>query len=175
VPDLPGHGKSESRDGQQTIEDYARHLVEWLESVQLRRAVFVGHSMGSAIALTLAIHHRVCCRIGSDRRWGASEGNTDILSFAADKTTFMKAADLLVSYSFSNSTPSRLIELSSRRMVETRQSVFLGDLLACNCFDVMDSLKSVVQPTLVLRDGGPMTHIATPNSSRTASHMPSSA
>ena len=48
--DLPGHGKSETIDGQQTIGDYARYLVQWLESVQLRRAVLVGHSMGSAIA-----------------------------------------------------------------------------------------------------------------------------
>jgi pimeloyl-ACP methyl ester carboxylesterase len=151
VPDLPGHGKSESCDGQQTIEDYTHHLVEWLKSVQLRRAVFVGHSMGSAIALTMAIHHpEYVVGLGLISAGARLKVNTDILSYAADKTTFMKAADLLVSYSFSNSTPSRLIELSSRRMVETRQSVFLGDLLACNCFDVMDSLGSVVQPTLVV-------------------------
>ena len=43
--DLPGHGKSEKCDGQQTIGDYARYFVQWLESIHLRRAnsrAFIG-------------------------------------------------------------------------------------------------------------------------------------
>lgn len=55
--DLPGHGKSDTCDGQQTIGDYGKYFVQWLESIHLRRAVFIGHSLGGAIALTLAIHH----------------------------------------------------------------------------------------------------------------------
>jgi pimeloyl-ACP methyl ester carboxylesterase len=149
--DMPGHGKSGSCDGQQTIGDYARRLVGWLESVQLRRAVFVGHSMGSAITLAMAIHHpEYVVALGLVSAGARLRVNPDILSYAADQTTFLKAADLLVSYSFSASTPPRLVELSSKRMLETRQSVFLGDLLACNCFDVMDHLGSIDQPTLVI-------------------------
>jgi pimeloyl-ACP methyl ester carboxylesterase len=149
--DLPGHGKSENCDGQQTIGDYARHLVGWLESVQLRRAVFVGHSMGSAIALAMAIHHpEYVVGLGLISAGARLRVNPDILSYAADQTTFMKATDLMVSYSFSANTSPHLVELASRRMLETRQSVFLGDLRACNCFDVMDYLGSVDQPTLVV-------------------------
>lgn len=149
--DLPGHGKSESSDGQQTIGDYAHHLVGWLESIQLRRAVFVGHSMGSAIALTLAIHHpEYVVGLGLISAGARLRVNPEILSYAADQTTFLKAADLLVSHSFSPTTSLRLVELSSRRILETRQSVFLGDLLACNCFDVMAHLGAVDQPTLVV-------------------------
>jgi len=55
--DLPGHGKSDASRGRQTIADYAGCVLEWLDAIGLNRAVFVGHSMGSAIALTLAIHH----------------------------------------------------------------------------------------------------------------------
>ncbi len=149
--DLPGHGKSENCDGQQTIGDYARHLVGWLESVQLRRAVFVGHSMGSAIALAMAIHHpEYVVGLGLISAGSRLRVNPEILSYAADQTTFIKATDLLVSYSFSSNTSPHLVELASRRMLETRQSVFLGDLQACNCFDVMDYLGSVDQPTLVV-------------------------
>ena len=54
--DLPGHGKSEGR-GQQTIEAYARNILSWLKAVGLHRAIFIGHSMGAAIALTLAHNH----------------------------------------------------------------------------------------------------------------------
>jgi pimeloyl-ACP methyl ester carboxylesterase len=149
--DLPGHGKSASCDGQQTIGDYARYLVQWLESIQLRRAVFVGHSMGSAIALAMAIHHaEYVVGLGLISAGARLKVNADILNYAADQTTFMKAADLMVSYSFGSGTSTHLIELASKRLLETRQSVFLGDLLACNCFDVMDRLGSVNQPALVM-------------------------
>jgi pimeloyl-ACP methyl ester carboxylesterase len=149
--DLPGHGKSENCGGQQTIGEYAHHLVEWLESLQLRRAVFVGHSMGSAIALAIAIHHpEYVVGLGLISAGARLRINPELLVYAADQTTFTKAADLLVSYSFSVHTSPHLVELASRRLLETRQSVFLGDLQACDCFDVMDSLGSVDQPTLVV-------------------------
>src|SRR4030065_234274 len=52
--DLPGHGKS-SGVGSQNIADYAKAAVDFLDAARLNAAVFVGHSMGSAIALTLAL------------------------------------------------------------------------------------------------------------------------
>ncbi len=149
--DLPGHGKSELCDGQQTVGDYAGILLKWLDSIHLRRAVLVGHSMGSAIALTLAIHHPEHVLglglIGSGARLRVLP---ELLAYASDPTTYLKAADLLVTYSFSQHSPKRLIELASHRMLETRHSVVLGDLQACNRFDVMDRLGSITQPTLVL-------------------------
>ena len=149
--DLPGHGKSELCDGQQTIGEYARYLVQWLESIQLRRAVFVGHSMGSAVALELAIHHpEYVVGLGLISGGARLRVYPDILTYAADPTTFLKATEILVSYSFSTNTPPRLVELASRRILETRQSVFLGDLQACDRFDVMDRLGEVQQPTLVV-------------------------
>jgi pimeloyl-ACP methyl ester carboxylesterase len=149
--DLPGHGKSDICDGQQTIGDYARYVVQWLESIQLRRAVIVGHSMGSAIALALAINHpEYVIGLGLLGAGARLRVNPDLLNFASDLTTFYKAADLLVACSFSSNAPERLVELASKRMEETRQSVLYGDLLACNQFDVMDRLGEVQQHTLVL-------------------------
>src|SRR5512135_2219935 len=51
--DLPGHGKSGGR-GQQSIPAYAQAVLAWLEQIGIHRAVFVGHSMGAAIALSIA-------------------------------------------------------------------------------------------------------------------------
>lgn len=149
--DLPGHGKSEDRDGQQTIEDYARYLIHWLAAMQLRRAFFIGHSMGAAIALTLAIQHPEyvvgLALVGAGARLRV---HPELLSYAADPTTFYKSTDMLVTCSFSASTPPRLVELASKRLEATRQSVFYGDLLACNRFDVMDQLAAIQQDTLVI-------------------------
>jgi pimeloyl-ACP methyl ester carboxylesterase len=149
--DLPGHGKSDFIDGQQTIGDYARYLIQWLESIQLRRAVFVGHSMGSAIALAMAIHHpEYVVGLGLFSAGARLRVNPELLNYAADLTTFYKAAGLLVACSFSSSADPRLVELASKRMDVTRQSVLYGDLLACNQFDVMDRLGAVQQNALVL-------------------------
>lgn len=149
--DLPGHGKSADCDGQQSIGEYARHLVQWLESIQLSRVVVVGHSMGSAIALALAIHHpEYVLGLGLISAGARLRVHPDILSYVADQTTFEKAADLLVSYSFNSTTSPHLVKLASKRMLETRQSVLHGDLQACNRFDVMDRLRAVHQPTLVV-------------------------
>src|SRR5512136_2375769 len=48
--DLGGHGKSEGR-GHQSIGAYASQVIDWLTAMGLHRAVFVGHSMGAAVAL----------------------------------------------------------------------------------------------------------------------------
>ena len=64
APDLPGHGKSEGI-GEQSIERYAEHIHNWLRQLEVREAVIAGHSMGGAIAQTLALQHpqdvRACC------------------------------------------------------------------------------------------------------------------
>ena len=149
--DLPGHGKSALCDGKQSIGEYARYVVQWLEAIKLRRAVLVGHSMGSAIALALAIHHPdYVVGLGLIGAGARLRVHPDLLAYSADPTTFYKATDLLVSFSFSASTAPRLVELASKRLVDTRQSVLYGDLVACNRFDVMDQLGSVKQPTLII-------------------------
>ena len=149
--DLPGHGKSEKCDGQQTIGDYARYLVQWLESIHIRRAVLIGHSMGGAIALTLAIHHpEYVVGLGLMGSGARLRVHPELLNFAADQTTFYKTVDFLISHSFCSHTPKRLVELVSQRLEATRQSVLYGDLLACDRFNVMDHLGAIQQETLVI-------------------------
>jgi pimeloyl-ACP methyl ester carboxylesterase len=151
APDLPGHGKSSALDGQQTIDDYVRYLLQWLESIQIRRAVFIGHSMGGAIALSLAINHpEYVVALGLISSGARLRVNPDVLKFAADSTTYIKSLDLLVSCSFSADAAPRLVQLASKHLLETRHSVFLGDMQACDRFDVMDQLSEVIQPTLVV-------------------------
>ncbi len=149
--DLPGHGKSSDSDGQQSIEEYARYMIQWLESLKLRRAVLIGHSMGGAIALTLALNYpEYVVGLGLIAAGARLRVLPDLLNYIADQTTYLKAADLLTSFSFSAHAPAQLVELASKRLLETRQSVLYGDLTACNRFDVMDQLGALKQPSLVL-------------------------
>ncbi|HEX7562659.1 MAG TPA: alpha/beta fold hydrolase, partial [Bradyrhizobium sp.] len=52
--DLPGHGRS-TLPGRNSIEDYGQVVLGLLDALGFERAVIVGHSMGGAIAQTLAL------------------------------------------------------------------------------------------------------------------------
>ncbi len=52
--DLPGHGRSDS-PGRNTIDGYRDVVLGLLDALKIERAVIDGHSMGGAIAQTLAL------------------------------------------------------------------------------------------------------------------------
>ena len=52
--DLPGHGKSKGT-GKQNIDDYIQVIQNFMDEIGLSAAIIIGHSMGSAIALQLAL------------------------------------------------------------------------------------------------------------------------
>ncbi len=150
APDLPGHGKSGGR-GQQSVESYVHFIFTWLESLGIHRAAFVGHSMGSAIALEMALRHSesvlALCLLGAGARLRVQP---DLLTNSSSETTFYKAVDQMVRNSYDSSADPRLVELATERMEEVRPSVLHGDLLACDAFDIMDRLGRIRQPTLVI-------------------------
>ncbi len=148
--DLPGHGKSRGV-GHQRIGDYARSVVDFLDGSRLNAAVLVGHSMGSAIALTLALDfpRRVLGLglVGSGARLRVAP---EILDLTASEATFPLAVKLVNDWAFSPSVNPRLKELAAQRMAEIRPAVLHGDFLACNEFDVMPRLDEITVPTLIL-------------------------
>lgn len=150
APDLPGHGRSEGV-GHQLIADYARNVLDFLKALKLRAAVLVGHSMGSAVALSLAIDfpERVIALglLGSAARLRVAPA---ILESVASPTGFQNAVQLVTEYSYAARTEARLKELAARRMAETRQTVLYGDFLACDRFNAGDALSSITAPTLIL-------------------------
>jgi len=150
APDLPGHGKSGGR-GQQSIAAYAKLITVWLEGLGISRAVFIGHSMGSAIALTLATNSpELVTGLGLVGSGARMRVRSDILTDCANPTTFQKAVESLIAGAFSQFADARLVELAAKRMAETRPSVLHGDLLACHEFDLTERLGEIRCPTLVL-------------------------
>jgi pimeloyl-ACP methyl ester carboxylesterase len=152
APDLPGHGRSPG-PGQQTIAVYAQRLLEFLTAVGLHSAVFVGHSMGGAITLHLALEHGehvvgavlVAC--------GARLNVPPALIAATSRTaTFPQGLAALSSMAFSPSASPRLVELGMRRLKHTRQAVLHGDLQACGAYEVANPqrLRALSVPLLVL-------------------------
>ena len=150
APDLPGHGKSGGR-GQQSIQAYASNIIDWLESIGLHSALFVGHSMGSAIALTLALDYpEHILGLGLVGGGARLKMNPALLESASSDTTFQNAVDTVVGWSFSSQAPPELVALAGKRMAESRPSVLYGDFLACDSFDVTERLAEIQSPTLVV-------------------------
>lgn len=149
--DLPGHGRSEGV-GHHLVADYAQNILDFMKAIRLRAAVMIGHSMGSAVALSLAMDFPLSViglgLLGSSARLRVAPA---ILESAASPAGFQNAVRLVTEYSYARSAEPRLKELASRRMAETRQSVLYGDFLACDRFDPGEqALARISAPTLIL-------------------------
>jgi pimeloyl-ACP methyl ester carboxylesterase len=148
--DLPGHGKSEGR-GNQTIESYCQSLIQWMDNIRIFRGVIVGHSMGGAIALNMALQYpdRVVALglVGSGARLQVTPS---IIENSSSSTTFTIAVKDIMDRAFSPLSDPRLRELAAQKMETIRPSVLHGDFQACNNFDRMESIRKIRVPTLVI-------------------------
>ena len=148
--DLPGHGKSEGV-GRQDITEYGKAVIEFMKAVRLSAAVLVGFSMGSAIAMSLALQYRKRVLglglIGGGAKMRVAQST---LEMAANPSTFPSAVQTIIENSYSATADPHLKELAIKQMSETRQAVLYGDFLACDLFDMMDTVKKIHVPTLVV-------------------------
>jgi pimeloyl-ACP methyl ester carboxylesterase len=148
--DLPGHGKT-AGPGCQSVQDYARGVAEFIDAVGLFRAVFVGHAMGGAIALALALDYpeRVA-GVGLISTGPILPVPSSVIENAANLSTLPLAIRSLQEMSFSSQTPENLKGKILKRLTETRQTLLLDDLLACDRFNVTDRLNAIQTPVLVV-------------------------
>lgn len=146
--DLPGHERSAGQ-WRDTVEGYAEDVVAFLDAVEVGQAIIVGHSMGGAIALTLALDHaeRVMALvlIATGARLSVAPA---ILETTRDD--FEAAVDTITRYAWSPEAPSELIDLGRRQLRDAGPGALLSDLIACDHFDVMGRLHKIGCPTLVI-------------------------
>ena len=146
--DLPGHGRSEG-DGYDVINDYANVVATFLQTAGIERAIFVGHSMGGAIAQTLALDL-------ADRVAGlvlvATGARLRVASAILEgiHSDFERSVELITRFAWSPDAPPTLTQLGRQSLLETNPDVLLGDFMACNRFDVMERLGEIEIPTLII-------------------------
>jgi pimeloyl-ACP methyl ester carboxylesterase len=150
APDLPGHGKSEG-SGRQSIDEYADDVIAFMKDLKIRAAVIVGHSMGSAVTLTLALKYpKQVLGLGLLGSGSKLRVAPNILETAGNPNAFEAAVDMVNENCFSLETSQNLLKISRRTMLEIRPPVLSGDLLACNEFDVTSQLNMIKVPTLII-------------------------
>jgi pimeloyl-ACP methyl ester carboxylesterase len=153
TPDLPGHGKSEGL-GRQDITEYVKAVVEFMKAIRLASAVIVGFSMGSAIALSLALGYRKralgLALIGCGAKMRVAEST---LELASNPSMFLPTVETVIENSYSPNVDPRIKELAIQQMAETRQAVLYSDFLACDAFNAMEQVNKIQIPTLLITGG----------------------
>lgn len=148
--DLPGHGRSGGQS-ESTLSGYAERLLDWIRRQELPPLVLMGHSMGGAIGLTMALRspQRVAglAFVGSSARLRVAP---TILELSSEMKTFPQAVDFVIRAAFSPAADQRLVALTKERMRESGHGVFHNDFQACDHFDVRQRLHEIKKPAIVL-------------------------
>jgi len=148
--DLPGHGEAPGA-GQTTIAGYRQAIEAWMQALALPPAVVMGHSMGGALALSLALEApaRVAglVLVGTGARLRV---HPLLLEAARAGNVAAETLATLVAWWYSPDASPRLRQLAARGLAATNASVLHGDFLACDGFDVMDRLGAIDRPALVI-------------------------
>ena len=146
--DLPGHGRSDGSIPKR-IEEAAAVVADFLDALGIERIVIGGHSMGGAIAqqFALAYPDRVdgLILVGTGARLRVLPRLLDLL--ASDTA---KGVDLLMSFAIGAETPAGTRSALHRATADNPPGVVLGDLQACDAFDVMSRISTLDAPTLAI-------------------------
>lgn len=146
--DLPGHGKS-GGSGEETVEAYVAWVRNILAAFALPKPVLVGHSLGAAISLTLALNHgdeiAGIVPVGGGLRMPV---NPAILSGleSTPEPILQMAAQLAVA----KRNRERLSPLLLESLSGVAPRVMRGDFLACDRLDLTGTVGRIAVPTLVI-------------------------
>ena len=107
--------------------------------------------MGGAIALALALDYpeRVA-GIGLISTGASLPIPSSIIENAANQSTLMLAIKRLQEMSLGSQTSASLSEINFKRLTEIRQPLLLGDLRACDRFNMAKRLDAIRSPALVV-------------------------
>lgn len=147
--DLPGHGGSDPR-GEDRISSYARWARLSSDKLFAKRPfVLVGHSMGGAVVLELALKPpdglKGIVVVGSGAKLAVTRAIFQMLS--ENPEAFFET---IGRFAFSPAAPVAVVE---RFVLVARQCpapVTFNDFQACDHFDIRNRLPEIRIPTLVL-------------------------
>lgn len=146
--DLPGHGKSLG-NGCKSIEAYRDVVYETMKEHDIERPYIAGHSLGGAIALSLSLVYPDSIKgiilIGTGARLKVLPLILEGIAHDTEKTV-----ENIVELAFTPKTSQALKNQAVNAVMGCRAEVISNDFYACNGFDIMESVSSIVSPTLII-------------------------
>lgn len=146
--DLPGHGRSGGR-GRRRIEAYAEVVADFVEALDLKRVVLMGHSLGGAVAQVLALSEpdwleRIIL-VGTGARLRVLPSILSQLENAPRQTV-----DRMCEMAFGPGAPPSLVAAVRQRWLQLPTKIIRDDFAACDVFDIMQTVGRIRLPTLVV-------------------------
>ena len=146
--DLPGHGKS-TGPGRDSVAAYADAVADFIDQRGLKQAALFGHSLGSAIVLTLALRRpawlKALVLVGAGARLKVLPALLEQL-----ETDFPGAVAAICQYLFGPEAVPSLVAAEKQRYLTVDWRLIRNDFVACDQFDVMEQLGEIDLPTLVV-------------------------
>src|SRR5712692_7623529 len=149
--DLPGHGqRPDTLPAEATVQDYAQAVHETIQNeLKLDHPIMVGHSLGGAIALMMALEYSSelggLILIGTGARLRV---HPDLLE-SAQKTPQQGRLQLVnvgVAQDNIDTVPQTVIS----EQAAPEPNMLYRDLAACNAFDIMARLHEIYLSTLII-------------------------
>ncbi len=160
TPDLRGHGNSPAPEGRYSMDLMARDVLLLLDTLQIEKAVWVGHSMGGYITLA-------AWRMAPERFSGFGMVASNYLADSAEakekryetaeKVSQLGAEVAVNPKLFLEGTPAEApeVEHARRIMLNTAPAGIIGSLLAiAERPDSTETLKTINVPALVIGGTG---------------------
>jgi pimeloyl-ACP methyl ester carboxylesterase len=144
-PDLPGHGNS-GEPPLESIEAMATWVAELIDDQGLAEPVVaLGHSMGGAVALSLALNHptRVAAlvMVSSGAKLRVAQPMLQAVRDQFDQVTRLMGRAV-----FAEATPVETVRHVLGSLFDAPRQTVLADLEACNSFDVEARLDELTLP-----------------------------
>jgi pimeloyl-ACP methyl ester carboxylesterase len=146
--DLPGHGRS-GKDGKNTVVDYARAVLEFIEAADIPHPIPCGLSIGGAIVQQLLLDYAEQFQAGILIGTGARLKVLPMF-FETIEKDYSKFVEMLCKFSGSEKTAPEVIQAFRDDLQKCDPQVTFGDFEACNRFDVMDRLAQISVPVMVI-------------------------
>jgi len=144
--ELPGHPTG---SGCTTIEDYAKAVEKQIKENHVTRPIPVGHSMGGAVAIELALRNPDLAGLILVGTGARLRVHPDILSKVREN--YAQACRLVAQWSVSTTTRDPVIVgRIAQEMLRINPTVTYGDFVACDKFDRTKEVEDIHCPALIL-------------------------
>ncbi|MBI5928413.1 MAG: alpha/beta hydrolase [Chloroflexi bacterium] len=149
--DLPGHGQSQGT-GYQSVIAYADSIKVVMDALKIEKAIIGGHSMGGAIAQTMAVSMPAgvagLVLIGTGAKLGVNPSLLETI-----KNDYPAAVELITKWEWAKETGEELRRIGRKQLLATPSTITHGDFVACSLYDLSDTITKIQAPTLIIGGG----------------------
>jgi len=151
-----GHGASDKPEGSYASDVFARDVAAFMDAVGLERAVIVGHSMGSTVAMRFAVDYPQRTQaLVLEGAFVPRAANAELTTFLAEVSALTDPIDPAFVRGFQQSTlaqpvPAEFFEMVVDESLKVPASVWKAALEPYRTADFASALTKIRVPTLLV-------------------------